>query len=43
MIGELDSFYVDKEERIERVIRWELPFINVKIAQWMWSIRKNVP
>ena len=43
MICELDSFYVDKEERIERVIKWELPFINVKIAQWMWCIREDVP
>ena len=43
MICELDCFYVDKEERIERVIKWELPFINVKIAQWMWCIREDVP
>ena len=43
MICELDCFYVDKEERIKRVIKWELPFINVKIAQWMWCIREDVP
>ena len=43
MICELDCFYVDKEERIKRVKKWELPFINVKIAQWMWCIREDVP
>ena len=43
MICELDSFHIDKEKRIQRVIRWKLPFLNVKIAQWMWCIREDVP